>query len=109
VAPAVEPAAATVRADSFEKLLADFPAVVNRSKVLLRWPPSGDVKHHIVTKSPPLSCRFHHKKLAAVKKKFLQMERGGIIRCSNSPSTERKISDYLWRTESANCSSRKYK
>jgi hypothetical protein len=43
-----------------------------------------------------------------VKKEFLQMERDGIIRRSNSPSTERKISGYLWRTESANCCSRKY-
>jgi hypothetical protein len=34
--------------DSFKRLLADFPAVVNASKTLPRRP-SGDVEHHIVT------------------------------------------------------------
>jgi hypothetical protein len=61
-----------VRVDSFEKLLADFPAVVNSSKVLLPQP-SGDVEHHIATKIPPLSCEFHRlgdEKLTAVKKEF---------------------------------------
>jgi hypothetical protein len=73
--------------DSFKKLLADFPAVVYASKTLPRRP-SGDVEHHIVTKGPPLSCRFRRlddKKLAAAKEEFLHMEKEGIIRRSNSP------------------------
>jgi transposase InsO family protein len=79
--------AAVSPADSFKQLLADFPAVVNASKTLPRRP-SGDVEHHIVTKGPPLSCRFRRldgEKLAAAKEEFLRMEKEGIIRRSNSP------------------------
>jgi hypothetical protein len=60
---------------------------LNSSKTLPRRP-SRDIEHHIVTKGPPLACRFRRldgKKLAAAKKEFLQMERDGIIRCSDSP------------------------
>jgi hypothetical protein len=48
---AAAPAAAlaALSEDSVEKLLADFPAVVNSSKTLPRRP-SGDVEHHIVIK-----------------------------------------------------------
>jgi hypothetical protein len=46
-APVAAPAA--LSGDSIEKLLADFPAVVNSSKTLPQRP-SGDVEHHIVTK-----------------------------------------------------------
>ena len=48
---------ATPTADSFDKLLVDFPAVVNSSKVLPQWP-SGDLEHHITTKGQQ-SCRYH--------------------------------------------------
>jgi hypothetical protein len=68
---------AAATADTFEALLSDFPAVVNASKTLLHCP-SGDVEHHIVTKGPPLSCRFRRldgEKLAAGKAEFLRMER----------------------------------
>ncbi len=61
--------------------------MVNSSKQLPRKP-SGDVEHHIVTRGPPLACRFRRldgEKLAAAKKEFLQMERDGIVRRSNSP------------------------
>ena len=80
-------AASAVGADSYAQLLADFPAVVNSSKQLPRKP-SGDVEHHIVTRGPPLACRFRRldgEKLAAAKKEFLQMEKDGIVRRSNSP------------------------
>ncbi len=78
--------------------------MVNSSKTL-PWRPSGDVEHNIVTKGPPLSCHFRHldgKKLAAAKKEFLQMERVGIIRRSDSPWSsplhmERKP-DGSWQT-----------
>jgi hypothetical protein len=79
--------AAASPVDSFKQLLADFPAVVNASKTLPRRP-SDDVEHHIITKGPPLSCRFcclDGKKLAAAKEEFLRMEKEGIIRRSNSP------------------------
>ncbi len=74
-------AALAAGADSYAQLLADFPAVVNSSKQLPRKP-SGDVEHHIVTRGPPLACRFRRldgEKLAAAKKEFLQMERGGPL------------------------------
>jgi hypothetical protein len=61
--------------------------VVNSSKTLPRRL-SGDVEHHIVTKGLLLSCRFRRldsEKLAVAKKEFLQMERDGIIRRSDSP------------------------
>ena len=61
--------------------------MVNASKTLPRRP-SGDVEHHIVTKGPPISSRFRRldgEKLAAAKAEFLQMERDGIVRRSNSP------------------------
>jgi hypothetical protein len=80
-------AASAAGADSYAQLLAEFPAVVNSSKQLPRKP-SGDVEHHIVTRGPPLACRFRRlngEKLAAAKKEFLQMERDGIVRQSNSP------------------------
>ncbi len=79
--------AAATPEDSFKRLLADFPVVVNASKTLPRRP-SGDVEHHIVTKGPPLSCRFRRldgEKLAAAREDFLHMEKEGIIRRSNSP------------------------
>jgi hypothetical protein len=80
-------AALAAGADSYAQLLAEFPAVVNSSMRPLRKP-SGDVEHHIVTRGPPLACRFRRldgEKLAAAKKEFLQMERDGIVRRSNSP------------------------
>jgi hypothetical protein len=72
------------------------------------------VEHYIVKKSPPLTCRFHRlgdEKLAAVKKEFLQMETGEGW--NHSPfqrpfHREEDLGLYLWRTESANCCSRKY-
>ncbi len=80
-------AASAAGADSCAQLLADFPAVVNSSKQLHKKP-SGDVEHHIVTRGPPMACRFRRldgEKLAAAKKEFLQMEKDGIVRRSNSP------------------------
>ncbi len=61
--------------------------MVNSSR---RFPrkPSGDVEHHIVTKGLPLTCRFRRldrEKLVVAKKEFLQMEKDGIVRQSNSP------------------------
>ncbi len=79
-------AASAAGADSYAQLLADFPAVVNSSKQLPRKP-SGDVENHIVTRGPPLACRFRRldgEKLAAAKKEFLQMERDGIVRRSTA-------------------------
>lgn len=61
--------------------------MVNKSKILPRRP-SGDVEHFIVTKGPPISSRFRRldgEKLAAAKAEFLQMERDGIVRRSDSP------------------------
>jgi hypothetical protein len=68
------------------ELLADFPQVVNQSKVLPA--PSTEVKHHISTTGPPFSSKFQRLdsvKLAAAKKEFYQMEKDGIVRRSDSP------------------------
>jgi hypothetical protein len=49
---------------------------------------SRDVEHTIVTKGPPLTCRFCRldgEKLVVAKKEFLQMEKDGIVRQSNTP------------------------
>ena len=45
-------AASAAGAESYAQLLAEFPAVVKRSRRLPRKL-SGDVEHHIVTKGPP--------------------------------------------------------
>jgi hypothetical protein len=72
--------------DRYEALLAEFPAVLNSSKILPK--PSGDVVHHIRTSGPPIASRFRRldsEKLAAAKAEFLQMEKDGIVRRSDSP------------------------
>jgi hypothetical protein len=40
----------------YAQLLADFPQVVNQSKVLPT--PSTEVEHHISTTGPPISSKF---------------------------------------------------
>jgi hypothetical protein len=70
----------------YAQLLADFPQVVNQSKVLPT--PSTEVEHHISTTGPPISSKFRRLdsvKLAAAKKEFYQMEKDGIVRQSDSP------------------------
>ena len=70
----------------YAQLLADFPQVVNQSKVLPT--PSTEVEHHISTTGPPISSKFRRLdsvKLAAAKKEFYQMEKDGIVRRSDSP------------------------
>ncbi len=66
--------------------LEEFKDVVNLSKVLP--PTNSDVEHHIQTTGPPVVsrfCRLDPDKLAAAKAEFLQLERDGIVRRSNSP------------------------
>jgi hypothetical protein len=62
------------------------PPVVCPSKIL---PPVGtDVEHHIKTSGPPIASRFRRldaEKLAAAKAEFLQLEKDGIVRRSDSP------------------------
>jgi hypothetical protein len=70
----------------YAQLLAEFPQVVNQSKVLPT--PSTEVEHHISTTGPPISSKFRQLdsvKLAAAKKEFYQMEKDGIMRRSDSP------------------------
>jgi hypothetical protein len=66
--------------------LAEFEDVVCPSKVL---PSVGtDVEHHIKTSGPPIAsrfCRLDAEKLAAAKAEFLQLEKDGIVRRSDSP------------------------
>jgi hypothetical protein len=66
--------------------LAEFEDVVCAFKIL---PPVGtDVEHHIKTSGPPIASRFRRldaEKLAAAKAEFLQLEKDGIVRRSDSP------------------------
>ncbi len=43
------------------------------------------MEHHIDTRGQLLACLLNGEKLAAAKKEFLQMEKDGIVRQSNSP------------------------
>ena len=69
--------------DSF---LVEFADVVCASKIL---PPTDDrVQHHVQTQGPPIAARFRRldaEKLAAAKAEFLQLEKDGIVRRSDSP------------------------
>jgi hypothetical protein len=72
--------------NKFKAVLAAFPDVLNASKVLPK--PSGDVKHFIKTTGPPIASRFRRldgEKLAAARAEFLQTEKDGIVRRSDSP------------------------
>jgi hypothetical protein len=82
--PPPQPIMAAV--SKFEAVLATFPAVLNASKILPT--PAGDVKHYIKTTGPPIASRFRRldgEKLAAARAEFLQMEKDGIVRWSDSP------------------------
>jgi hypothetical protein len=82
--------------------LAEFEDVVCPSKVL---PPVGtDVEHHIRTSGPPIASHFRRldaEKLAAAKAEFLQLEKDGIVRRSDSPWSSPlhmvKKADGTWR------------
>jgi hypothetical protein len=70
----------------FQRLIEQFPAVVNPSKVLPAA--THGVQHHIITKGPPVLSKFRRldrEKLAAVKAEFSVLERDGIICHSASP------------------------
>ena len=85
-----------------EALLHDFAGVLNAEG---RLPPSTHgVEHHIVTKGRPVTAKFRrldNTKLAAAKAEFLQLEKEGIVRRSNSdwasPLHMVKKSDGSWR------------
>jgi hypothetical protein len=83
--------------------LLEFDDVVNPSKSL---PPlqSSDVFHHIKTTGSHIFSRFRRldgEKLATAKKEFEQLERNGIVRCSDSPWSSPlhvvEKADGIWR------------
>jgi hypothetical protein len=80
------PAPPPMSPEWLKAFLAEFEDVVCPSKVL---PPVGrDVEHHIKTSGPPIASRFRRldtEKLAAAKAEFLQLEKDGIVRRSDSP------------------------
>ena len=80
------PAPPPLSPEWLKAFLAEFEDVVCPSKVL---PPVGtDVEHHIKTSGPPIASRFRRldaEKLAAAKAEFLQLEKDGIVRRSDSP------------------------
>ncbi len=87
VAAALPAAVARLAAPpEFQRLLSEFMDVLNPSK---RLPvPTHGVEHFVVTTGPPVASPFRRldgEKLAAAKAEFAQLERDGIIRCSDSP------------------------
>ena len=69
----------------YSTILAEFPEVLNASKELPEV--KHDVVHHIETEGRPSTAKYRRldsDKLAAAKKEFLEMERQGIVRCSDS-------------------------
>ncbi len=80
------PAPPPLSPEWLKAFLAEFEDVVYPSKVL---PPVGpDVEHHIKTSGPPIASRFRRldaEKLVAAKAEFLQLEKDGIVRRSDSP------------------------
>jgi hypothetical protein len=78
------PAIAAVTPD-FQQLVAEFPAVVNKSKVLPRV--THNVEHIIETTGRPVSNKYRRldpERLAAAKAEFAELEQQGIIRKSSS-------------------------
>ena len=69
----------------YSTILAEFPEVLNASKELPEV--KHDVVHHIETEGRPSTAKYRRldsDKLAAAKKEFLEMERQGIVRRSDS-------------------------
>jgi len=84
------------------KLLDEFPAVLNPSKVLP--PVKHHVRHHIVTEGHASAAQYRRldpSKLEAAKKEFLELEKQGIVRRSSShwasPLHMVKKPDGTWR------------
>ena len=70
---------------TYQEILQEFPEVVNPSKKLPRV--KHQVEHHIETVGRPVSAKYRRldtSKLQAAKAEFLEMERQGIVRRSNS-------------------------
>ena len=80
------PAPPPLSPEWLKEFLAEFEDEVCPSKVL---PPIGtDVEHNIKTTGLPIASRFRRldaEKLAAAKAEFLQLEKDGIVRRSDSP------------------------
>jgi hypothetical protein len=69
----------------FQQLVAEFPAVVNQSKVLPQV--THNVEHIIETTGRPVSSKYRRldpERLAAAKAEFAELEQQGIIRKSSS-------------------------
>jgi hypothetical protein len=85
-----------------DQLWAEFPQVVNASKLLPQT--SHGVTHHLRTSGPPISSPFRRldsEKLAAAKAEFDALLRDGVVRRSDSPWASplhmvRKV-DGTWR------------
>jgi hypothetical protein len=87
-----------------QQFLSEFVDVVNPSKQLPILPETIDVLHHIKTSGPPISSKFRRldgEKLAAAKAEFAQLEKEGIVRCSDSPWSSAlhmvEKADGMWR------------
>ncbi len=94
--------AAVAAVGPFNKILGEFPEVVNFSKKLP--PVRHDVVHHIKTTGRPVTAKYRRLdlvRLAAAKKEFRELEAQGIIRRSSSqwasPLHMVKKPDGSWR------------
>ena len=87
---------------SLQHVLAEFPKVLNTSKVLPK--PTHRMEHFLVTEGSPETARYRrvdNNRLGAAKKEFAELERQGIIRRSSStwasPLHKVKKADGTWR------------
>ncbi|GFO47330.1 retrovirus-related pol polyprotein [Plakobranchus ocellatus] len=72
--------------NKFRKVLQEFPALLQPT--FTSTAVKHGVEHHICTTGPPVHSRARHlapDRLATARKEFIEMERMGIIRKSNSP------------------------
>ena len=92
----------TAVAGVYSKLLVEFPAVLNPSKVLPEV--KHKVWHHIETEGRPVAAKYRRldaDKLAAARRDFLELEKQGVVRRSSSnwasPLHMVRKSDGSWR------------
>ncbi|GFO29449.1 retrovirus-related pol polyprotein [Plakobranchus ocellatus] len=83
--------------NKFRKVLQEFPALLQPT--FTSTAVKHGVEHHICTTGPPVHSRARRlapDRLAAARKEFIEMERMGIIRKSNSLTTSHRSEIQRW-------------
>jgi len=74
--------------DQFQELLEEFPKITGGPQLLFLPPVTTNIRHHILTKGPPITCRPRRLSPAMLKiarKEIQYLLQLGIIRPSSSP------------------------